>query len=54
MSGEPIASTSVATQLIRLVFALYCIVAILITAIQIILEYEHTKNTVRQELTINR
>ena len=48
------AQTSIATQLIRLVFALYCVVAILITLIQILLEYQHTEKTIKQELTLNQ
>lgn len=45
---------SIATQLIKIVFALYCVVAIIVTLGQIILEYRHTKNQIQQELSINK
>jgi signal transduction histidine kinase len=44
---------SIATQLIKIVFALYCVVAIFITTTQILLEYNHTKTQIRNELSIN-
>ncbi|MFT5163073.1 MAG: signal transduction histidine kinase [Alteromonadaceae bacterium] len=42
---------SIATQLIKIVFALYCIVTVLVTTTQIILEYQHTKTQIQNELT---
>ena len=45
---------SVATRLIKLVFAFYCVVAVVITAIQIIMEYQYTKSSIQQELAINQ
>ncbi len=44
---------SIATQLIKIVFALYCVVAIFITTTQILLEYNHTKTQIHNELGIN-
>ncbi len=44
---------SIATQLIRIVFALYCIVAIIVTLTQIVLEYQHTKSQINDEIIIN-
>ena len=48
-----VSSNSVATQLIRLVFGFYCIIAITITAIQIVLEYQHTEKSIKEELKTN-
>jgi len=53
MISRLISSDSVATQLIRLVFGFYCIIAIIVTAIQIVLEYRHTENSIREELKTN-
>ncbi|NQZ13174.1 MAG: hypothetical protein HRT35_39020, partial [Algicola sp.] len=45
---------SIATQLIKIVFALYCVVAVFITIIQVVLEYNHTKTQIHHELSINK
>ena len=45
---------SIATQLINFVFSIYCVIAIIITIFQIAIEYEHTQDTVENELKINQ
>ncbi len=45
---------SIATQLIKVVFTLYCIIAILVTFSQVMLEYRYTKSQISDELTINQ
>jgi methyl-accepting chemotaxis protein len=45
---------SIATQLIKIVFGFYCIVALTITIIQISIEYQHTRQSVENELAINQ
>jgi signal transduction histidine kinase len=45
---------SIATQLIKIVFGLYCVVAVFITITQIVLEYNHTKTQIHNELSINK
>jgi signal transduction histidine kinase len=45
---------SIATQLIKIVFTLYCVVAILVTVTQIIIEYVHTQTQIHNELAINQ
>jgi signal transduction histidine kinase len=45
---------SIATQLIKVVFALYCIIALLVTITQIVIEYAHTKTQIKDELAINQ
>lgn len=41
---------SVSAQLMRIVFALYCVVAVIVTSVHIIEEYSHTKQAIREEL----
>ncbi len=41
---------SISTQLFRLVFFCYCLVAITVTAIHVVEEYRQTKNSILQEL----
>ena len=45
---------SVAMQLIKIVFAFYCAIAILITVTQVIIEYQYTEQEIENELTINQ
>jgi hypothetical protein len=45
---------SIATQLIKIVFAFYCVVTVIVTITQIVLEYTHTKTQIKNELTINK
>jgi signal transduction histidine kinase len=45
---------SVATQLIKIVFGFYCVIAILITVTQIIIEYQYTEQEIQDELSINQ
>lgn len=45
---------SIATQLIKIVFAWYCIIAILVTTTQVVLEYRHTQSQISDELAINQ
>lgn len=45
-----IKARSVSTQLMRIVFSLYCLVAIVVTSIHIVEEYNHTQNAIREEL----
>lgn len=45
---------SIATQLMKVVFAWYCIIAILVTSYQIAIEYHHTKSQISEELRVNR
>jgi len=47
---QNIKSHSVSTQLMRIVFALYCVVAIAVTSIHIIEEYSHTQKAIQEEL----
>ncbi len=41
---------SVATQLMLIVFSLYCLVAITVTVIHVVEEYRHTQQTIVNEL----
>jgi len=50
MIGLTQLGNSIATQLLRTVFTLYCIVAIAVTAAQIFAEYKHTESVVGTEL----
>ncbi len=50
MIGLTQLGNSIATQLLRTVFALYCIVAVVVTAGQIFAEYKHTESVVETEL----
>ncbi|MFT4924032.1 MAG: signal transduction histidine kinase [Phenylobacterium sp.] len=45
---------SIATQMLKVVFALYCVVTVVVTISQIILEYRHTKHQISDELSINQ
>lgn len=45
---------SIATQLIKVVFAWYCIIAVIVTVVQIVIEYNYTKSQIAQELAINQ
>ena len=47
-------SDSIATQLIKIVFGLYCVVAVIVTATQIVIEYQYTENQIKNELAINQ
>jgi signal transduction histidine kinase len=49
-----LAKDSIATQLIKIVFGLYCVVAVLVTVTQVVVEYTHTKTQIRNELAINQ
>lgn len=44
---------SITRQLIERVFALYCLVAIAVTVVQMTAEYSHTKQSIADELAIN-
>lgn len=44
---------SITRQLIERVFALYCLVAIAVTVVQMTAEYSHTKQNIADELAIN-
>ncbi len=48
---QPIKTHSVATQLMRIVFALYCVVAVIVTSIHIVKEYNYTQASIERELT---
>lgn len=50
MSKHSAVKQSIATQLIRVVFAFYCIIALSVTAIHVVAEYQHTKKTIITEL----
>ena len=50
MIGLKQLGNSIATQLLRTVFALYCVVAIIVTALQVVAEYKHTETMVKAEL----
>lgn len=41
---------SIATQLMRVVFLCYCVVAVAVTSMHMIQEYRHTKKVIQQEL----
>ncbi|MBU2970972.1 hypothetical protein KO527_16590 [Pseudoalteromonas sp. C2R02] len=49
-----IKQNSIATQLINYVFAIYCVVAVVITIGQVAIEYKHTQKAVEDELKINQ
>ncbi|WNO10676.1 sensor histidine kinase [Teredinibacter sp. KSP-S5-2] len=44
---------SISLQLIRVVFAFYCVIAVLVTGFHIIVEYRHTKSIIHDELKTN-
>lgn len=48
-----VAQHSIAKQLIKVVFAFYCVIAIAITSVHIFAEYRYTRDTVSQELESN-
>jgi len=52
-SGDLFSQNSISSQLIRIVFGFYCLFAIVITAIQVFIEYQHTENIIKTELKIN-
>jgi len=43
-------NASISKQLFRLVFSLYCIIAIIVTAVQVITEYRYTQHSIQKEL----
>lgn len=45
---------SIAKKLINFVFSIYCVIAVVITIVQIAIEYNHTQQTVESELKINQ
>jgi signal transduction histidine kinase len=45
---------SIATQLINFVFSIYCVIAVVITIGQVAIEYNHTQQTIQDELKINQ
>jgi len=47
------AQHSISKQLIKVVFAFYCVIAIGVTALHILAEYRHTREVVSQELRSN-
>lgn len=47
---QNIKSRSVSAQLMRIVFALYCVVAVVVTSVHIVEEYSHTQETIQEEL----
>ena len=50
MSQQFLNGRSVATQLLKIVFVLYCLVAITVTLVHIVEEYRHTRDTIANEL----
>ena len=42
--------TSVSTQLLRIVFVLYCLIALLVTTVHVVEEYRYTRETIQNEL----
>lgn len=53
MSIKASSQNSVATQLIRIVFSVYCLVAVLVTAFHIYTEYQYTREQIYAELITN-
>ncbi len=49
-NGPPKPGNSVARQLIRIIFALYCVVALIVTGIHMFSEYRHTQRAIQSEL----
>lgn len=41
---------SISQQLFKIIFSLYCLIAITITAVQMVVEYRHTQDSIRKEL----
>ncbi|GAA3921559.1 response regulator [Litoribacillus peritrichatus] len=50
MSKAFLANNSVAVQLLKVVFGLYCIVAVSVTLVHIVEEYRYTQETIEKEL----
>lgn len=50
MSKNAAVKHSIATQLIRVVFAFYCIIALSVTIVHVVAEFQHTKKTITNEL----
>ena len=53
LSSDPRDHQSISKQLIRVVFAFYCVIAMTVTGIHILLEYRHTREAVKSELQSN-
>lgn len=50
MSEKVPVQASIATQIFRVVFGLYCLVAVTVTSVQIVEEYRYTQKTILDEL----
>lgn len=50
MSEIPPVNTSITKQLFKMVFSLYCIIAIIVTVVQVITEYRYTQQSIQEEL----
>jgi len=53
MKSSFFSQNSVSSQLISIVFGFYCLFAIVITTIQVFIEYQHTENIIKDEIKIN-
>ncbi|OMH38308.1 response regulator [Motiliproteus sp. MSK22-1] len=48
--GKPLLNGSIATHLLKVIFGLYFVVTVIVTVIQLSVEYNDTKNNVRMEI----